>query len=326
MLASSARQMLLIIGVLAALVGGATWFLIARGLTRKLGQIALGIGDGAGQVDMASTQVAASGQSLAEGASEQAATVQEISASIEEISSMVRQNAQHAEQVSATTQKNAGSAKEATVLAKSVSTTAEDGVQAVHRMGDAITQLRRSSEETAKIIATIDEIAFQTNLLALNAAVEAARAGEAGKGFAVVAEEVRNLAQRSAEAARDTSSMIEASVRDAQQGATVSDEVTASLTEIVEGIRKVTNHIEEVASASEEQSSVIENVATASREQAQGIDQINVAVTQMDTVTQRTASSAEESAASAEELSGQAVDLNQMVEALNSVIGGASKK
>ena len=320
---NSSRRILLSVGLLAGIVGGLAWFFVARSLTRRLGSISFGLGEGAAHVDSASTQVAASGQSLAEGASEQAATVEEISASIEEIASVIRQSAQNAEQVSATTHQNAASAKEAQALTQTVSGSAQHGMQAVGRMAEAINQIRQSSEETAKIIATIDEIAFQTNLLALNAAVEAARAGEAGKGFAVVAEEVRNLAQRSAEAAKDTSNRIEASVGDAHRGAKVSEEVSASLTEIVTGIQKVAAHINEVAAASVEQTGVMENIARASREQALGIDQINTAITQMDTVTQRTASSAEEAAASAEELNGQAVDLNRMVEALNAIMGGS---
>ena len=319
----ASSNILLIVGLFSVIGGGLAWFFVARALTRKLNHIAGNIGEGAGQLDSASTQVAASGQSLAEGASEQAATVQEISANIEEIASMIRRNAGNVEQVSETTHQNAASAKEAESLAVAVSKSAQEGVEAVSRMSEAITQIRSSSEKTAKIIATIDEIAFQTNLLALNAAVEAARAGDAGKGFAVVAEEVRSLAQRSAEAAKDTARMIEASVRDSQQGAKVSEEVSTTLTEIVSGIQKVTTHINEVASASEGQTVIIGDVATASREQTTGIEQINTAITQMDAVTQSTASSAEESAASAEELNGQAVDLNTMVVALNGIIGGS---
>ena len=166
-------------------------------------------------------------------------------------------------------------------------------------MSQAIDDIKTSSDETAKIIKTIDEIAFQTNLLALNAAVEAARAGEAGKGFAVVAEEVRNLAQRSAEAARNTADMIEGSVKNADNGVQISQEVGQSLQEIAEGNRKVNDLVAEIAAAS--------------AEQAQGIEQINTAVGQMDQVTQSNTASAEESSSAAEELASQAQELKGMV-------------
>ncbi|MBD3293206.1 MAG: methyl-accepting chemotaxis protein, partial [Armatimonadia bacterium] len=162
-------------------------------------------------------------------------------------------------------------------------------------------KISKASEETSRIVKTIDEIAFQTNLLALNAAVEAARAGDAGKGFAVVAEEVRNLAQRSAEAAKNTANMIEEAVKNADTGVSISHEVDEALTEIAEGSRKV--------------SGLIAEIAAASNEQAQGIEQVNTAAGQMDEVTQRNAANAEESASAAEEISAQTDELRNMVDA-----------
>lgn len=238
------------------------------------------------QVAEASGQITTGSQSLAEGAAEQASALEEVSSSLEEMSSMTKQNAANAD--------------EAKSLAANARAGADKGQEAMQRMSEAIDKIQASAEETSKIVKTIDEIAFQTNLLALNAAVEAARAGDAGKGFAVVAEEVRNLAQRSAEAARNTADMIEESVKNAEGGVAISHEVGESLLEIADGSRKVNDLVGEIAAAS--------------NEQAQGIAQVNTAVGQMDKVTQQNAANSEESASAAEELNAQAQELRATVE------------
>jgi PAS domain S-box-containing protein len=251
-------------------------------IEEALGQV----GEAVEQVTSASGQISASSQTLAEGSTEQAAGLEETSSSLEEMASMTKQNADNAQQ--------------ANTLASEARKAADTGTESMTRMNTAINDIQKSSDETAKIIKVIDEIAFQTNLLALNAAVEAARAGEAGKGFAVVAEEVRNLAMRSAEAAKNTSAMIEESVKNSKNGVDIATEVGKVLEEIVQSIGKTTDLVSEIAAASAEQS--------------QGIDQVNTAVAQMDKVTQQNAANAEESASAAEELSAQAGSLQSMVQ------------
>ena len=212
--------------------------------------------------------------------------------------------------MSSMTKQNADNAQQANTLASEASKAANNGTEAMARMSTAINDIQKSSDETAKIIKVIDEIAFQTNLLALNAAVEAARAGEAGKGFAVVAEEVRNLAMRSAEAAKNTSAVIEESVKNSKNGVDISNEVGKVLEEIVQGIGKTTDLVSEIAAASQEQ--------------AQGIDQVNTAIAQMDKITQQNAANAEESASASEELSAQAEQMDGIVAELATLVGGSA--
>jgi len=254
-------------------------------LDQAMGQVT----DSTAQVASASGQISSGSQNLAQGANEQASSLEEVSASLEEMSSMTRQNAENAMQA-----KN---------LSTEADQNAKSGSEAMGRMSQSIQKIKESSDQTAKIVKTIDEIAMQTNLLALNAAVEAARAGEAGRGFAVVAEEVRNLAQRSAQAAKNTADMIGESVKNAEDGVKISREVAQSFESIAQGTRKVSDLIAEIAAAS--------------KEQATGIKQVNDAVGQMDKVTQQNAANAEESASAAEELSSQASELQAMVGQFN---------
>ncbi|WP_297308719.1 methyl-accepting chemotaxis protein, partial [Neptuniibacter sp.] len=219
-----------VIGI-ALIVIVAIW--TAKSVTGPINNIINNLNSGAEQVGSASEQVASASQSLAEGASEQASSLEETSSSLEEMASMTRQNADNT--------------KQANTLASTASGEADKGMRAMNSMSEAMTEIKKSSDDTAKIIKVIDEIAFQTNLLALNAAVEAARAGEAGKGFAVVAEEVRNLAQRSAEAAKDTSALIEGSQKNADGGVKSSEELVEILQNITGGIKKTTDLMAEVS-------------------------------------------------------------------------------
>lgn len=295
----AASQMLILIGMGAAVsIAGVLGFLIVRSTNRALHRMADTLSEGSTQVASAATQVSAASQSLAQGASEQAASLEETTSALEEMSSMTRKNAETAVQAAA--------------LAAETRESAARGDAAMKKMSGAIDEIQKSAGETARIIKVIDEIAFQTNLLALNAAVEAARAGEAGKGFAVVAEEVRNLAMRSAEAAKNTAGLIQGSVERANHGVAISVEVAKVL--------------EEISTATGKVNGLIAEIAEASKEQSQGIAQVNTAVAQMDKVTQANAANAEESASAAEELSGQADGLQGVVGELVMLVGGAAVK
>ncbi len=284
---------LLILGVT---VIAAALFFIVRSIVGPINRITEGLDTGANQVASASAQVASTSQSLAEGSSQQAAAVEETSSSLEEMSSMTRQNADNAAHAKALME-------EARKIVEKVNGQMSD-------MALSIQEVTKSSEETGKIIKTIDEIAFQTNLLALNAAVEAARAGEAGAGFAVVADEVRNLAMRAAEAAKNTSSLIENTVATVRK----SNELT----------RQTQEAFKENVEISDKVGHLVDEIAVASQEQAQGIGQIGKAVAEMDKVIQQTAANAEESASASEEMSAQAQQMKGYVEALVRLISGAS--
>jgi len=273
-------------------------FFFSRSITLPIGKATAQLTEASSQVASASNQVASASQSLAEGASEQASSLEETSSSLEEMSAMTRQNADNASQAD-------GLMKTATAVVKNAN---EAMVELTASMNDIST----ASGETSKIIKTIDEIAFQTNLLALNAAVEAARAGEAGAGFAVVADEVRNLALRAAEAAKNTSTLIEDTVKKIKNGSALVVKTSDSFSEVTLSTNKVGELVGEIAAAS--------------KEQAQGIDQINQAVTQMNTVVQTTAANAEESSAASEEMNAQAEQMRQVVEELMRIVGGRSEE
>jgi methyl-accepting chemotaxis protein len=311
--------------VLAAVVVGVVLsVVITRSIVRVLGRVIEGLQEGSNQVSETAGAVANASQGLADNSGRQAAAIEETSASLEEIVSLIKQNSDNCKHASGMADQNTASTREARSLAENALNMAKEGDQAVERMGEAINLIQNSSQETAKVVKTIDDIAFQTNLLALNAAVEAARAGEVGKGFAVVAEEVRNLAQRSAQAAKETADLIEESSKNSQRGVTVSNEVMETFKTIEDTIQKVATHVAEISAASEEQNQTINSVAAASEEQTSGIDQINDGVNQIDQTTQSNAASAEELAASAEELSGQTEELNGMILDLQTVVGGSS--
>ncbi|MGK5094502.1 methyl-accepting chemotaxis protein [Deltaproteobacteria bacterium TL4] len=262
---------------------GKSMQLIVTNLNKLLGQVL----QASEEIESGSSQIASASQNLAQGASSQASALEEITASMT--------------QVAAQTETNAENANQANILATSARESANAGDAQMKGMITAMSEIDESSQNISKIIKVIDEIAFQTNLLALNAAVEAARAGVHGKGFAVVANEVRNLAGRSAKAAKETTDMIEDSTKRVQQGIDIANKTGQALTEIVSGVGKVTDLVGEIAAAS--------------REQAEGIGQINQGLRQIEQVTQANTSTSEETAASAEQLSSQSTHLKQMLSA-----------
>ncbi len=279
------------VGSLAALgISIALSLAITRPLNRVIGSLSAG----ADQVAAASEQTSSSSQNVAQSASEMAASLEESSSAIEEMTSMIQQNAEHAGQ--------------ANLLMKNTRITVDGANSAMIEMQSGMNEIKSNSDDIAKIIKVIEEIAFQTNLLALNAAVEAARAGEHGKGFAVVAEEVRNLAQRAGTSARETGALIDKAVKTVNDGLVKVTGVAKGLKDITESSVKVGNLVEEIS--------------TASREQAQGIGQINTAVGEMDKTTQGVAANSEETAAAAEEMSSQAIALQENVHALIVLVEG----
>ena len=292
--AKSARGRTLTIGLMMlALVVGAAVFTVVRKANGSLHIMAGRMSDSAENVSNAASQVSGASQALAQGASQQAASLQETSASTEEVASITRKNADRALQVAGLMQESARNATEVN--------------QTLDRMVDKMKEIDASSNKIARIIKVIDEIAFQTNILALNAAVEAARAGEAGLGFAVVADEVRNLAQRCAQAAKDTAALIEESIETSRDGNQRLDRMAGAVRAMTENSTRV--------------KSLVDEVNTGSQEQARGMEQISRAILQMEQVTQKTAAGAQQSASAGTELDGNAAALRSLVLEMREMVG-----
>lgn len=276
---------LVLVGVLISLYFNTSIVKPIRVVTRNLDQITQ-------QVASASAQLSASSQLISEGSTEQAASIEETSSTLEESVAMIGQTTENT--------------KQAAVLSKQVKELSDKGDCEMQELTSSMNELKKSSTQIGKIIKVIDEIAFQTNILALNAAIEAARAGEAGMGFAVVAEEVRNLAQRSAQAAKDTAIIIESNISLSEKGMVVTEMVKNSLGDITTQVKKV--------------SELMEEITAASQEQYQGIEQVNSALAQMEVITQQNSSSAEENAAAAQELNSQSQSIMDIVQQLSHLV------
>ncbi|MBW1800268.1 MAG: hypothetical protein JRJ85_06010 [Deltaproteobacteria bacterium] len=292
------RKVFVLIGaitlILLAVVQTVAYFVSKRVISNPISQIVHRLDESAEQVASASHRISGSSQLLSEGASEQAASIEETSSSLEEMSAMTKQNANNA--------------NEADNLMKDANTVVKNANASMSDLAASMNEISGASEETSKIIKTIDEIAFQTNLLALNAAVEAARAGEAGAGFAVVADEVRNLAMRAADAAKNTAGMIEATIKKVNDGSELMTRTDEAFTQVADKASKVGELVAEIAAAS--------------NEQAQGIEQLNMAIAEMDRVTQQNAATAEESASASVEMNTQSGALGDMVDDLMDMVGG----
>ena len=266
--------------------------LIVRNITGVLKRLVASLRDGATEVNESSAFLARTSQEIAQGSVDQSQSLEATSSSLEQMSTAAESGVENSERAATLTQEMRGSTDRC--------------MEAMHRMSGVMADVKNSTDETARIVKTIDEIAFQTNLLALNAAVEAAHAGDVGKGFAVVAEEVRALAMRSAEAASSTTTLIEASRNSANEGVSMCEEVETVLTEIVASAGDV--------------SELVETVHVSNREQAQGVQYINRSVMEIDQVTRKNASSAENTASASEQFSGQAASLNDLVATLDTIL------
>ncbi len=290
---SSASSIMITGLIIALILGVIIAILIIRSITKPIIIAVQTISDGNSQVVSASNEISSSSIALAEGATQQASAVEEVSATVEESTAINNQNAENS--------------REANTLATTANESASLGNEKIKDLMTSMEGISTSSEQIAKIIKTIDEIAFQTNLLALNAAVEAARAGEHGLGFAVVAEEVKNLAQRSANAAKETADIIEESIEQIKNGNTIAQETNEAFEDIVDKVQKTSN--------------IIGEISTSVNEQAEGMNQVASAMGQIDEITQQNAASSEEAAAAAEELNAQALSMLDSVAEIAKMVG-----
>ena len=296
--AAGKNMQIFVIGFIlfSLIIGIALCLYVTRSIVGSLSRVIEGLSEGAEKLTEASSLVSSANQTLADGSSQQAASIEETSSSIEEMASMTRQNADNA--------------AHANGLMTETGKVVEEANSSMAELNTSMGEISAASEETGKIVKTIDEIAFQTNLLALNAAVEAARAGEAGAGFAVVADEVRNLAIRAAEAAKNTATLIEGTVKKVKNGSDI--------------VARTNEAFAKVATGSKKAGDLVGEITAASQEQAQGIQQINKAVAEMDKVVQQNAATAQESSSAADEMRAQTEHIDGIITDLVCLVGGSA--
>ncbi len=324
------KMITMIIAGVVALTAIMTWFVIVRPLVGSLRGLVENLTCGSEQIASATQEIASASQSLAQGASEQASSLEETSSTMEEMSSMTRQNADNAQEAANLAKQCSDSAEKGNTtvgeMSASIDKMNNSSMEIVNSMSMSMGEINTSSKKIAEITKVIDGIAFQTNLLALNAAVEAARAGDHGKGFAVVAEEVRNLAQRSAAAAKDTAGLIDDCVEKADKGTALTSKCKETLQDIVDDVKKSTDNtnaaLQEIVSSVGKVTTLTKEISTASTEQAEGVNNVNQAIQQMDEVTQQIAANAEETASASEELAAQAETTTDQVLMLSAQVGG----
>jgi methyl-accepting chemotaxis protein len=329
---SLANTQLKLSGLMIGLIVGLGYLVlrITSKVTNAINKIINNLTESSKQIALASEQISESSQNLAQSASEQASSIEETSASMEESASMIKQNANNSKEAAKLVGKCSVSAengsRELEGMNKSMEEMSARSKKITDVMNNSMEEINASSKKIAEITKIIDDIAFQTNLLALNAAVEAARAGEHGKGFAVVAEEVRNLAQRSASAAKDTTTLIEDCVKKADRGTELADRCRKDLQDIVKNFKKAVDttrlNLRVIFENVRDATSITKQISNASREQSEGISQVNTAIQQIDQTIQRNATSAEEMASASEELSAQAQNMKEQVALLLSQVGG----
>ncbi|WP_201243848.1 methyl-accepting chemotaxis protein [Halochromatium salexigens] len=319
---TSVTNWIFLLTAVMAIVAAVVFYLLTRSLAGPLSRISQDLQASSLETEKASEQVSASSQSLAQGANEQAASLEESTASMQSMSDLLTHNAELSRQASEYSQEAEGAAKNGVSSMKHLSGGVHQIGESITELNDAIADIQSSTSSISQVIDKIDNIAFQTNILALNASVEAARAGAAGSGFAVVAGEVRNLAVRATEAAKETAALIERSVNASEKGVAMNATVVSLLDDVKGKTASVDSALTHIDTSVVRVHGVMNDMDAGAKQQKEGVEQVTIALKQINDVTQQTAVNAEQAAGASDELSTQANRLRQAVERLNGIIQG----